>query len=136
MKHANTVSLIKIGPVTVVTFEPVSHADGTAWQEALTQMRALADGAEPVHILLDWQWVQQVTGAVLNDIEEFVKELDAGDGSLRLCGLPEQLRAAFEPALLDRLDLGESVPDALPRYVRELRAESQTAADDSGCRIR
>ena len=99
------------------------------------RMREFVDGYEAPHLLLDWHWGDQVTAGVVLDLEALVNAIDAGGGSLRLCGLPERLRAAFEPALLDRLDVGESVPDALPRYVRELRDQAEANTGDSGCRI-
>ena len=135
MNRAKSISLVKVGPVTVATFEPVSLADDSVWQEALMRMREFVDGSEAPHLLLDWHWVDQVTAGVVLDLEALVNAIDAGGGSLRLCGLPERLRAAFEPALLDRLDVGESVLDALPRYVRELRDQAEANTGDSGCRI-
>ena len=134
MESPKNVSLVRIGPVTVATIEAAS-LEHSVWQEALMRMRGLVDGCEPAHLLLDWHWVDQATADVVSDLEALVKAIDAGGGSLRLCGLPERLRAVFEPALLDRLDLGESVPDALPRYVRELRNLAEANTDDSDCRI-
>ncbi len=134
MENSRDVNLVQIGPVLVATFETASLENGV-WQGAFQQMHALLKNSRPAHLLLDWCWVEDLAADTLSGLAQLVKAADASGGSLRVCGLPEKLRGQFEAARLDRLILGEDVPDALPRYVRSLQSLTEAGAGGTACRI-
>lgn len=121
MKDTKTASLVKIGPVTVVSPHCSSLMDDRDWTPVVAQLRAHAEDGHVVHVLLDLQWVKHVSIRFVTELDEFIRELVVCGSTLRLCGVREQLRDIFKLVCLEHLDLGKSVPDALPRYVALLR---------------
>lgn len=121
MKDTKIVSVTNIGSVTVVSPHCSSLMDGRDWTPVLRQLRALAEDSEAAHVLLDLEQVEHLSIRVVMELEEFVRDLVVRGGLLRFCALREPLRDIFKLVCLEHLDLGESVPDALPRYVSLLR---------------
>lgn len=117
MKDTKTASLVKIGPVTVVSPHCSSLMDDRDWTPFVGQLRAHAEDGQAVHVLLDLQWVKHISIRFVTELEEFIRELVVRGSTLRLCGVRDQLRDIFKLVCLEHLDLGKSVPDALPRYV-------------------
>lgn len=117
MKDTGIASLVKIGPVTVVSPHCSSLMDDRDWTPFVAQLRAHAEDGQAVHVLLDLQWVKHISIRFVTELEEFIRELVVRGSTLRLCGVRDQLRDIFKLVCLEHLDLGKSVPDALPRYV-------------------
>jgi anti-anti-sigma regulatory factor len=91
--------------------------DDRDWTPFVAQLRAHAEDGQAVHVLLDLQWVKHISIRFVTELEEFIRELVVRGSTLRLCGVRDQLRDIFKLVCLEHLDLGKSVPDALPRYV-------------------
>lgn len=98
------IDVSEVDDVQLVRFHDRLLFDDTTIREVAKQiMEILPDPGSPVHLVLDFSGVALVSSSLLSKLLLLQRRIKASHGTLRLCGMSNDIRSVFRTSNLDRL---------------------------------
>jgi len=104
MTTTSRIDVCYVDDVKVVRFHDRRLLDDKTVLEVAKQITAiLPDDGSPIHLVLDFSDVALISSSLLSKLLLLKRRIDASHGTLRLCGMSNDIRSVFRTSNLDRL---------------------------------
>jgi len=120
------------GPIVVCQIRSASVLDAVNVSQFGKDLLSYVEKHPKISLLLDFESVEYLSSAVLTELLRVHKRLQESGGSLRLCGLNQDIRKVFEITNLDKVFvIYDSLKEGLKRFKRSLEIEAREEAWDN-----